>query len=226
MADRTTAEKERAEQERDDEEIAFLSRALIENTVRALELAHTSSGNITYREDVISEDKMLQVAIFAFRDLDRVERDHPNGISVTKYVAYIGFWYGKLKPITRVMYQPANGDAFEIVDVNERLALVVIERLLWRMAWGRNRYPTVWKDCQIASCSHTYEGKTLKGRCFLEKNAGFLSHQHRQHADYISYTLRHRSTSPYFLVNYLEEGLYYSCEQACPPMFKTEPNPS
>ena len=47
---------------------------------------------------------------------------------------------------------------------------------------------------------------------------GFHLAYNRRLFHYLVYALRYRAEGPYFLVNYLEEAIFFSCEHTSPPI--------
>ncbi len=215
------------------EGMAMLAAQYAQHVLDALKAARVGgAGQVVYDPDtVISDDKMLQVALYAMRDLDRVNRDQEGRTAVSKYVGYIGFWFSKLKPVNSVWRLNAAiqgvdvtsasrvPDAREIIDINERMALIVMERVFWKLVYATpEAHPTVWQACKNASCELLTATGSMKGLCFQQKLSHFLEALEHRYQSYLIYSMRYRAGSPYLLVNFFEEALFFSCETACPPL--------
>lgn len=200
-----------------------LAAELADLTQKILINAQASSGQILFNpETFLSDDRIFEVAKYALRDLQRIEYDQKNRVAISKYAAYVGFWFAKLKPINTV-YLVSDGTEpgeREIEDINERVVLTLIDRILLKIAYvDPDVVPAIWKNCEIKACSREFSGHHVAGACYFAKNRRFLTGFEGRHSDYIVYCLRFRSVSPYFLVNYIDQSLQLSCEHAFPPMF-------
>lgn len=206
------------------EEIAALAAEIGDHVQTILFKANVKSGKILFDPDAyMSDERIFEVASYLLRDLGRIEHDQKGKVSITKYVAYLGFWFSKLKPINGVYTTSEEGAQSEICDINERVALVLMDRVFWSIVYAdKDSSPSVWADCEKAGgrekCSIALGNKSIKGLCYKLKNRNFLTDHEKRYQNYIVYGLRHRSISPYFLVNYLDEGIFYSCENSCPPL--------
>lgn len=203
------------------EEIAALAATIIEDVKDMLAKSHAGGGELLYDEkEPISEEGALQVASYALRDIRRLEQDQKKGVSVSKYVAYVGFWLGKLKPVGKVSLN-RNHQTDEILDINERLVLPLMDRLLLMMARANPAiWPSPWRDCSVTACTRDFSGKPVRGECYRIKNRAYRKAYQKRYSDYIAYGLRHRALSPYHLVSYLDQAMYMSCEHATPPIFE------
>jgi hypothetical protein len=172
---------------------------------------------------VISNDCIREVVHYVQRDLERLERDHDDGLSITKYLGYVGFWFAKLKPIRLVTLDPVpgtQGRAQQVLDINEQVAIILMDRLLWIMVRESPKdRPVEWRSCKIERCVHKTGGDQMKGLCYFKKSREYCSYDEAKYRDYIVYALRHRAEGPYFLVKYLDQALFFSCEWTSPPMF-------
>lgn len=169
----------------------------------------------------MSDEKLFQVAEYVYRDLGRLEKDQNGRVAISKIVGYIAFWFAKLKPLNSVFVVEVSGEKQEneLCDINERVAALLIERFFWGMIFVDNDlYPQVWESCSREGCTFTKGGKTIKGKCFREKLRNYKSVFNRKHIDYVVYSLRFRAIGPYFIVNYVDEALVFSCEHINPPV--------
>jgi hypothetical protein len=208
----------------DKEKIARLADEITEHVEVILASANVgSSGKLTYvAADVVSIDRILTVSAYVMRDLARVNKDQKDSTSVAKFVGYIGFWFSKIKPINVVKKCTIDKNGVpvdrEIQDINERVALVLMDRALLRLASASDlSISTVWDECDIHDCK--LDNKSKNGLCFFKKNSLFKSKFGYRFSDYLVYTMRFRAGSPYLMVNYIEQSIFFSCEKACPPMF-------
>lgn len=210
---------------------ATLAAELAEQVLTILHNANTGSrGAITFVEDeVISDDRILTVAAYVMRDLARVNFDQDNSTSVAKLVGYIGFWFTKLKPLNSVWKIDDSCESSisrEIQDINERVSLVLMDRILLRLiSTISDDLTTVWAQCTNTSCEIIINGDSdsqisKRGSCYFKKNIQFRSKFEKRFGNYLVYTMRYRAASPYLMVNYIEQGLFFSCEAACPPLFQ------
>lgn len=212
-----------------DDNLAVFAAELADHVQTVLINSNSKSGKILFDPDsYISDERMFEVASYVIRDLERLENDQNGKISITKYVAYIGFWFSKLKPIRAVSVISADEDVDkEVIDINENVALVLMDRVFWSIVYqNQDAYPRTWKNCNTDACKFAANGKTIHGGCFRTKNTAYLTGHANRFRKYIVYCLRFRAVSPYFLVNYLEQSIFMSCESACPPITTGNPNPS
>jgi hypothetical protein len=210
----------------EEEEISSLVSLLTTETFEVLDAQRRhANGRLHYeREELISSQCMADVARYAIRDLERLEPNHDDGPSITKYLGYVGFWYAKLKPVGTVKIDPpsGHGDPIEIVDVNEQLALFIMDMLLWRItATDQKTCPHEWLKCDIESCQHVVGDKATRGECYFKKSRAYRTADHGQYAKYIAYALRYRGEGPYFLVKYLDQTVFFSCEKSAKPLYQS-----
>lgn len=199
----------------DEKERAIRLAADIEDYIEDI-LMSSLTGGIRLLFDpmtYLSYDRILEVALYALRDFKRISVDQEKGVSVTKLAGYIGFWFAKIKPISSIHIGGGDGEDIktEFTEVNEEAAIILMDQLLWDAALNaKELVPTTWKNCPC-DCSLQLNGATVKGKCYREANIAFLKAEEGRFRNYIVYGLRFRSVSPYFLVNYLEQGIHFAC---------------
>lgn len=198
--------------------VAVIAGVLTSEVLSILKAAHAHKGSILFDPNTgISSARMLQTAQYAVRDLQRLELDQSEHVQLTKHVAYIIFWFAKIRPIIRVDRIGEDKALVEIVDVNERVAVILLCRLMIRLGGEVTEFmPTPWKACPIKQCSLERNG--YLGRCFIEKLTRYFDADSERYRDYLSYTLRYRAISPYLLVAILDQAIFYSCEHVCAPI--------
>ena len=128
-----------------EDEVDGLASNITHVALDILREANEADGHIVFDvENVLSDERVRQVAKYALRDLKRLEVDQNSKVAITKYVGYIGFWFSKLKPI-KVLYRlSANGDETqtEIADINESLAVYLMNVFFWALTRADPRlYP-------------------------------------------------------------------------------------
>ena len=210
---------------------AEVTAKIIFESRHLLSTLHTTRGDVYFdQEDVISEKKVFEAVSYAFRDLDRINNDQSFEVSLAKYSAYIAFWFAKMKPVRAVYVRPAsNNDTdehaaqdIEVTDINERMAVSLMMRVLWRTAESSPALsPEVWINCPNQKCKEaTLSSRNSRGACFVLKSTDHLKSDDRKFEKYIVYCLRFRPVAPYFLVNILDQFLFSSCASSSPTLEK------
>ncbi|HEX8063242.1 MAG TPA: hypothetical protein VF535_08490 [Allosphingosinicella sp.] len=168
----------------------------------------------------VSVAKVVEAVNFAGRDLRRIEHDLEHGASREKFAAYHAYWIARLKPITNAR-RPVDNGREEIVDINERLSILLAIALVSHGASEPSRddvadytpkgkrdvgyqsppAPLVWRECR----------RRCTGQCFEEGVRVFLSHHDFQHFEYLVHSLRHRAVGPYAIVSFLDALVVASC---------------
>lgn len=203
-------------------EVTKLAADLADHVQDILLASNTAARSVLFDpESCMSDERMFEVAKYVYRDLGRLEKDQDGRVAISKIVGYIAFWFAKLKPLNSVFVVEVGGQQKEneLCDINEQVAALLIERIFWDLvSVNENLYPHVWQSCPRAGCMFTKSGVTIKGKCFREKLRNYKSVFDRKHINYVIYCLRYRAIGPYFIVNYVDEALIFSCEHHNPPV--------
>lgn len=205
--------------------VAPFAAELVRIVEEILEESKTDTKVLLDHEHLVSWDKIYEVASFVIRDLGRIE-DHqnPNGFPMSKFVGYTAFWFAKIKPLGHLKVldtaAPAESNTTELKDVNERIALIVMNKLVWLTSTvNPDLRPNIWKECKVDACEVVLGDAKCKGYCYQMKYGRFATAQNGRLLNYIVYGLRARSLSPYFIVNHVDQLLTLSCESQNPPIF-------
>ena len=208
------------------EVVAALAATIADHAQEILVGSNTKEKSLLFDpESCISDERIFEVAKYVCRDLARIEKDQDGRVAVSKISAYIGFWFAKLKPINSVFVVHTDGSQGEneLCEINEALLLLLMDRIFWDLVCSDDElYPTIWNDCTNTDCKIDFNGKSVKGLCFFKKHSQFM--KAKRYRQYLTYGLRYRAVSPYFLVNYIDEGLFFSCECQCPPIPSSDEN--
>lgn len=172
----------------------------------------------TVTDDNVSVSKISEVVRYAHRDLVRIEDDLSDGVSREKFAAYHAFWFSKMKPIQAIMRKDGAG---EVVDINERVAIVIALDLMLvgagpladvspyppetaaKVGYDEPPSPFVWKICP----------RECNGHCFKTGVRNYLKFHENQNFEYLVRSLRYRAVGPYAMVNFLEAVAITSCDE-------------
>jgi hypothetical protein len=196
--------------------ITALAVDIFSSTIRILDAARTGNPPIQFDDAIVlSEAQVHQVAMYAARDMARSHVEQGGALSISKYVAYIVYWFGRLRPI-RAVYCMAAGasEAQEIVDINERVSLALIERLVLSIIVSDpSLAPSHWISCKSKPCAEQAKGRSNMGRCFFDSFRLFLSYNNLQHANHLVYSQVYRLASSHLFVAIIDQALFYSCPE-------------
>ncbi|RAU23977.1 hypothetical protein CU669_02610 [Paramagnetospirillum kuznetsovii] len=150
------------------------------------------------------------------RDINKMERDHPHGVHAIKHIAYQAFWIRKLKPTSNAyrikdLEEAEARDsqvspAKEIVDINERLSILVAIRYMMRFA-EKGLYPST--DAEIAEGSTAIDPDLLQD--YLRE---YMYFPHRKSAmpgstyDNLIHNQRYRTFGPHHLAHIFDQVTY------------------
>lgn len=201
-------------------EVAELAATIADHVQDILLGSNTEKKSVLFDpEACLSDERMFEVAKYVFRDLQRLEHDQGGQVAISKIVGYTAFWFSKLKPLNSVFVVEKDGPQVEneFCGINEAVAVVLLERLFWDLVCvNKDLYPSVWENCNRTGCVFAINGTNVQGKCFNQKLRGYLKEFEGKHRNYLEYCLRYRAVSPYFLVNYIDEALFMSCEHFSP----------
>jgi hypothetical protein len=180
-----------------------------------LDAAQTAETPIFYsnEEDVLSRGRIAQVARYASYDIDRSHIEQDAEMSLSKYVAYIVYWFARLKPI-RPVYRQWGGKDVEILDINERVALQLIQWLVLRITCNNSKLaPRHWRECQAFPLCRQPDGQRAMGKCFFDAFTTFLYADGLRHANQMVYSQRFSTVGPQSFVTIIDQALFYACPE-------------
>jgi hypothetical protein len=189
--------------------ISYLATDLTVQTLNILDYVADSADPIFFNpDDVISEGRMAQVASFAARDISRSNADQNAMMSISKYVGYIAYWFVRIKPIINVKYQKIT-EKHDLLDVNERVALVLMEFLLASVVRKHpDLQPPHWKVCNNGYC---HRRKKPLGTCFFDGIYNFFNHGEEENLNYVVFSQVDGPPSPHLFALLVDQALFYTC---------------
>ena len=165
-------------------------------------------------EAKISMFRLMDVVHRWERDITRLQREQKNGVHPIKHIAYQAFWIRKLKPVSDA-YRTADLDAAaeageqisptrEVVDINERLAILVAILYLQRFA-ERGLYPSPDANAEGAT---RVDPQLLQA--YLTQYMRFPEGPDRKGTTYenLIYNQRYRTFGPHHLTHIFDQVVF------------------